>query len=533
MKRRMTGWAGRLAALALAIAPIALAGTVGGLASCSKEQPGPATQYHCPMHPTYVSDKPGDCPICGMRLVPIGKDKVNEAATRAPPHAAAPSHEGETTCSPTGADPGHCATVGGEWVCPMEECGTHADKPGKCPKCGMDLVQKGATTGAASAAKAERRLLYYRSPMDPKVTSPTPAKDSMGMDFVPVYSDEVPAASSVPGLATVETTEEGRRLAGVQVATARRERIERTIRAVGTVVSDETRIRHVHTKIAGWVDKLYVDFTGQAVRRGQPIMALYSQELMATQEEYLRAREAAGRFAGSSLPEVRRGGEDLVQAARRRLELFDVPPGFIAQLERTGKAQRTVPVLAPSSGIVIAKEVFEGQQVEPNMELFTVTDLSHVWIEADVYENEATRVRVGDSAVLTLAQDPGTSRTGRVKFVSPTLNPETRTVKVRFDFDNPDGALKPAMYANVQITLLAADGVVVPDSAVMDTGLRQVVFVAADDGTFAPRVVRVGIRSEGRAQILEGLRDGERVAVAANFLLDSESRLRSALGGTP
>jgi multidrug efflux pump subunit AcrA (membrane-fusion protein) len=272
-----------------------------------------------------------------------------------------------------------------------------------------------------------------------------------------------------------------------------------------------------------------VDFTGQAVRKGMPLLTIYSQELLASQEEYLQARQAATQFQGSSLPEVRKGGDDLVRAARRRLELFDVPKGFIEQLERTGKPRRAVPLMAPSSGVVTAKQIFEGQQVEPNMELFTVTDLSHVWIVADLYENEASQVRVGDDAVLTLTSDPRARLTGRVKYVFPYLNPETRTLKVRFEFGNADGALKPGMYANVQLALQTADGVVVPDAAVMDTGLRQVVFVAGANGMFEPRAVKVGIRTEGRAQILEGLKEGERVVVAANFLLDSESRLRSAL----
>jgi len=423
------------------------------------------------------------------------------------------------------------------WTCPMDP-EVVSDMPGKCPKCGMDLVEKtapavfpGASPVSDGAAPREHVLLYYRSPMDPKVTSPVPAKDSMGMDFVPVYADEVPAPGPVPGLATVETTAEGRRLAGVRTVAARVEHIARSVRAVGTVLADERRVSHVHTKIPGWIDKLYVDFTGQAVRKGQPILAIYSQELLASQEEYLRAREAAKRFASSSLPEVRQGGEDLVEAARRRLELLDVPAGFIRRLERTGKARRNVPLLAPASGFVTAKQVFEGQQVDPGLELFTVTDLSHVWIEADLYEDEASQVRVGDPATLTLAYDPGERLKGEVAYIYPYLDPKTRTLKVRFDFPNTDLRLKPAMYANVEMVLDAGDGVVVPDSAVMDTGTRQVVFVEGEDGVFQPRRVRVGIRADGKAQILDGLHEGERVAVAANFLLDSESRLRSALGG--
>ncbi len=514
---------------------VALLGLLVVMAGCGKvaDNVGP---YHCPMHPTYVSDQPGDCPICGMRLVPIDKGGLVDQAhpVDGHPHGAMPATTAPATASPA-------ATAGATvWTCPMDP-EVVSDKPGKCPKCGMDLEPKDAksvdhlpevsppATPAAPATPGPRKLLFYRNPMDPKVTSPVPMKDSMGMDYVPVYSDEISAAGVVTGLAAVQTTAEGRRLAGIQTVAAKQERLATTIRTVGSVTVDETRIRHVHTKVSGWVDKLFVDFTGQTVKKGRPILSIYSQELLAGQEEYLSARKAAARFAASSLPEVRKGGEELVTAARRRLELLDVPPGLIATIERTGKPQRVVTLMAPSSGVVTTKDVFEGHEVDPGMELFAVTDLSHVWIEADVYENEAGLVHVGDPAVLTLAYDPGRQLTGKVAFIYPYMDPATRTLKIRFDFPNPDIALKPAMYVNVELQVAVADGIVVPDSAVMDTGSRKVAFVDAGGGRFEPRVVRTGLRADGRVQVMDGLRAGEKVAVAANFLLNSESRLRAAL----
>jgi RND family efflux transporter MFP subunit len=484
MRRERRGTRSRLVALLVALAPAAAGGAVVAAQAACARPAAQDTKHHCPMHPTYVSDHPGDCPICGMSLVPIPKD---EAAAAPAAHG---GHAGHAVPAPAqGA--GEPAPAPAGWVCPMAECEVHQDEPGRCPKCGMNLVP--APAGA-----------------------PAPQSDAT-------------APGGVDGLAPVPTTADGRRLAGIRTAVATRDRLERTIRAVGTVAADETRVHRVHTRIPGWVERLYVDFEGRDVARGEPLLAIYSQELLASQEEYLRAREASRRLRASSLPEVREGGEELVAAARRRLELLDVPRALVKRLDRTGKPERLVVVPAPASGVVTAKQVFAGQQVEPGATLMTITDLSRVWVRADLAEREAGAVRPGDPAEMVLAQDPTVRLTGRVRQVDPYLDPATRTQKVRFDFDNPDGVLKPAMQVDVQLALSAAEGVVVPDSAVMDTGLRQVVFVAGDDGVFAPRRVRVALRTEGRALIAEGLGEGERVARTATFLLDSESRLRDAL----
>jgi RND family efflux transporter MFP subunit len=430
------------------------------------------------MHPWIISDKPGACPICGMKLTKM-----------------------ET-------QPGRTA-------------------PAAKPKSEADEFF--AAEGNPKAVKGARKLLFYRNPMNPSVTSPTPMKDEMGMDYVPVYSDEVQAAGPVEGLATVRIGEESLRLAGIQTAAATRETVARTVRTVGIVVPDEARIRHVHTKIEGWVETLYGNFTGQLVTKGQPILSLYSPELLATQEEFLKARETAAKFAGSQSSDVRGLGQELVDSARRRLELFDVPKSFIAELERTNKVRRDVTLNAPSSGYVTAKDIFEGQKVEPGMELFSVTDLSRVWIEAELYEYEAGAVRVGQEATLALAYQPGMQLKGRVAYVFPYLSAESRTLKVRFEFPNPKLVLKPQMYADVTLSLATAQGVTIPDSALIDTGVRKVVFVETEPGTFEPREVKVGVRGEGKAQVLAGVREGEKVVVKANFLLDSESRLRAAL----
>lgn len=450
--------------LVSAVAVSLLAALALALSGCGSEHEKD-TRYHCPMHPTYISDKPGDCPICGMRLVTM------EEKTAAP---------------------------------------------------GRQAV--------APSAPGERRVLFYRSPMDPTVTSPVPAKDEMGMDYVAVYEDEVESsASGVEGFGTVSAAPQALRLAGIRTSIARSETLRRTVRTVGLVVADERRVRHVHTKISGWIETLHANFTGQLVRRGQPLLAIYSPELLASQEEFLRARGAAERFAVSELPEVRKGGEELLNSARRRLELFDVPAEFVAELERTGQPQRTVTLNAPVAGIVTSKMAFEGQQIEPGMELLTITDLSQVWVEADFYEYEARALAVGQQAQLFLPYDRHDHLGGSISFIYPTVDLASRTLKVRLEFANTDGGLRPGMYADVAVELEQQQGIVVPDSAVLDSGLRQIAFVQREGGVFEPREVHVGSRADGKALILSGIAEGEIVAVRANFLLDSESRLRAAI----
>jgi RND family efflux transporter MFP subunit len=368
--------------------------------------------------------------------------------------------------------------------------------------------------------------------MNPKITSQSPAKDEMGMDFVPVYEDETKGgggANLPEGYATIQVGAERIRLTGIQSAPAVRETISHPVRAAGVVVPDERRVRRVQAKIDGWVEKLHSNFTGQLVTKGQPLLEIYSPELVATQREYLLARAGVERMKESPYEDARQMSSGLAQAARTRLKLFDVPESFIEELERTGKVRRTVTMNAPVSGYVTGKEVFEGTRVSPGMDLLTVTDLSRVWIEADLYEYEAQSVRVGQTATLETVADPGAKLKGRVAFIYPTFSPETRTLKVRFEFPNPGLRLKPQMYANVSLDSDGVTGVVIPDSALIETGVRQIVFVDAGDGSFEPREVKVGVRGDGKAQILSGVKAGENVAVRANFLLDSESKLRAAL----
>jgi len=440
----------------------------------------------------------------------------------------------------------HGDEAGGEEAGDQYTCGMHpwiiSDKPGDCPICGMTLtkIEKTGPGGAPTAAKTDaaedffaeesepRTILFYRNPMNPAITSSVPAKDEMGMDYIPVYSD-AKSDGVPPGYSVVWAMPESVKLAGVRTETAVLGAALRTVRTVGTVVPDETRVRRVQTKIGGWVENLRINYTGQKVRAGEPVLSLYSPELLASQEEFLLARETAAKFAASDDPATRETGKKLLDAARKRLKLFDVPDAFVARLEETGQVSRTVTLDAPVSGFVTEKAVLEGQRVEPQMMLYTVTDLSRVWIEVDLYEYEAGVVRVGQKAELTLPFAPGETLSGKVTFVDPVLAMDSRTVRARLEFPNPKLGLKPGMFADVTLPVEGGSGVTIPDSAILDSGVRQVVFVETGAETYTPREVTVGVRGGGVAQILDGVREGEKVVVKANFLLDSESRLRAAL----
>ena len=415
-------------------------------------------------------------------------------------------------------------------------------------KISVSFGNKHAETQQSSSAKpGERKILFYRNPMNPVITSPVPAKDEMGMDYIPVYSDEGTAPKKtleeevddffaedsspkeIPGLAPVTLSPQEIQVAGVVTAAAVSEPFQSIIRTVGQVIPDETRVRRVQTKIEGWVEKLYVNYTGQSVKQGDPLLSVYSPDLLSGQEEFLQAKASASKMLSASDPETRKTGEMLLKAARGRLELFDVPEVFIQDLLKIGKMQRAVTLTVPFSGFVIAKDVLEGQKIDPGMSLLTIADLSTVWVEADFYEYEAEAVKTGLGARLSSPYAPGVTLQGEVSYVYPFLNAESRTLKARMEFSNEKLQLRPGMFVDVNLEIDLGESVVIPDSAVMDSGTRKVVFVDKGSGRFEPREIQAGARSAGRAQILSGIKPGERVAVKANFLLDSESRLQAII----
>jgi len=345
---------------------------------------------------------------------------------------------------------------------------------------------------------------------------------------VPMYADVAEAQQKLPA-GTVQISPRKQQLTGIRTAAARRRTLTRAIHTVGIVQPDETRVRKVHTKFSGWVDKLFVNFTGQAVRVHDPIIGIYSPDLVSTQAEYLLAWRGEQQLQGSPFGEAAISSQTLLDAARRRLLLWDITPRQIRALQEAGQPQTSVTLHSPVSGYVTAKDVYEGLYVTPEMTLYTVTDLSRVWVVLDVYEYEMPFVSVGTPVSLTLRSQPGVTTAGTVAYVDPYLDNQTRTNKVRVELDNPQLQFKPQMYATAELRAALDDRLAIPQDAVLDSGTKQIVFVTSGDGYFEPRQVRLGQRGEDFVEVLDGVRDGERVVVAANFMVDSESQLKAAL----
>ena len=409
----------------LTVWPLAVTLAAGALLTTpacrsSKERPAPTVEYFCPMHPQIVRDKPGDCPICGMKL-------------------------------------------------------EKRDKAG-----------------------------------------PTPAPAGQ-------------AAPTVSGRAAVIIPPERRQLLGVRSETAREQEIRRDVTTVGRVTVDERRIHHQHAKFEGYVEHLHVNFTGQFVRRGEPLLSIYSPELVATQQEYLAAYRAQARLAESPIESVSRGGSDLLAATRQRLLLWDIREADIQRLEKTGEVRRALDLHAERGGYVVEKTAFHGMRVTPPDTLFKIADLSHLWVLADVFEGDLAAVRLGMPADVTAVHAPGRRWRGPVTWIAPTVDPQTRTIKVRVEVDNPGDVLKSDMFTDVVLHGDAHRALVIPESAVIDTGDKRVVFVDRGEGVFEPRTVTVGGKTGDWIEVREGVTAGERVVTSASFLIDSESSMKAAI----
>ena len=387
------------------------------------------TLYTCPMHPTYIANQPGDCPICGMSLVPVADTAGKEQAA-------------------------------------AKDTGSMAGDMGKAP---------------------------------------------------------------VPGLVPVTIEPQRLQLIGVRKDRARRQSLGGKTTIVGYVTPDETRTQSLHVRVMGWVQELFVNETGQVVKAGQPLMSLYSQELYQAEQDFIVARDAAqSSSSDSALTAMRR---QLHGAAREKLHLLGIPDEEIARIEQAGMASSQMTLRSPFSGYVLEKNVLPGQYIGPEQNLYTIADLSTVWVLGDIYEQDMKNVRVGQPARMTLTAYPGENFDGRIDFIYPSVSQETRTLKVRIEFANPSNRLRPGMYAEVSITGGVEEVLAVPADAVMDNGDMRYLFVVHDGMHFEPRLVTTGRETDDWIEIVSGVTDGEEVVTSANFLIDSESRLKAAVSG--
>jgi RND family efflux transporter MFP subunit len=409
------------------------------------------------------------------------------------------------------------------------------------------LVLVGGAFGGGYAVRARKRpavpvtthkVLYYVDPMHPGYTSDKPGiAPDCGMTLEPVYADSPPVAGPAeiaesglpPG--AIHVPPERQQLIGVTFATAEWDSTPRALRTIGRVSYDETRVVHVHTRIDGWIEKVFVDFTGEFVKQGVPLLTIYSPEMLASQQELLLAVRARDLMASSPLASAARHGESLLDAARRRLELWDLSADQIQQVLTTGEPIRSVTVHAPASGFVLERKAFPNQKVTPDADLYTIADLSRVWVMADVFESDIASIRQGTAAYLMFPYQGIPPISAKVAYVQPQVDPVTRTIKVRLEAANGSGRLKPEMFVNVEFGIASARRLTVPAGAVLDTGERQTVFVDLGQGYLEPRAVEIGERLGDRTVIVKGLAQGERVVSSGTFLIDSESQLKAAVRG--
>lgn len=401
------------------------------------------------------------------------------------------------------------------------------------------LTAPAPATAAASSAK-ERKLLFYRNPMGLPDTSPTPKKDPMGMDYIPVYEGgedgEDAGEKLAPGSANqIKISTEKIQKLGVKTEAAGLRSLDRIVRAAGRIEPDERRVYTIAPKFEGYVERLHVNATGQPVGKGQPLFEVYSPELVSAQREYAIATQGVQSLKEAG-GEAQNGMRQLADASLARLKNWDISEEQVKALAKSGEAKRTLTFRSPVAGIVTEKKALQGMRFMPGEALYQVTDLSAVWVVADVFEQDIGLVKSGAKAKVKINAYPDKVFEGAITYVYPQLNAATRTVQVRVELSNPGALLKPGMFAQVELAVAAkAKVLTVPVSAVIDSGTRQIVLVQAKEGReggrFEPRAVKLGARSDDYVEVLDGVKDGEPVVVAANFLIDAESNLKAAIGG--
>ncbi len=405
-------------------------------------------------------------------------------------------------------------------------CGMHpdiiSDKPGNCPICGMKLIP--VKNSSLTQSAKDRKILYWRAPMDPNEIYNHPGKSKMGMDLVPVYED----GAGGSGIVTIDPAVEQNM--NVQTYMVASRQLSSTVITNGVLKIEEPSEYIVTTRVNGWIQKLYIDYTGKKVFKGEKLMDIYSPELVSAQQELLTAISYQSSVNKTNLTDVLASGNELVKNAVRKLQLLDVPDADIKKIEQTREVSTYMTLYAQSSGTVINKNIIEGQKINAGAPLLEIADLSNLWLTADIYEYELEKVAVGSQADIKFNYLPGKIYKGKISFIYPTLDPKSRTVKVRIDIPNSSGELKPDMFANVEIKGKNL-GItpVVPENAVIRSGTKDLVIISLGDGKFKPQYVELGGYSGGYYQVLKGLNEGNVIVTSAQFLIDSESNLKAAI----
>ncbi len=400
-----------------------------------------------------------------------------------------------------------------------------SDKPGLAPDCGMKLVAVYADGSQSAPAPENRKVLHYRDPRDPGYTSDKPGiNPATGNDLEPVYAQALPSN-------LLQVAPDRQQLAGVRYGQVEWTQAAEGIRANGRIVPDETLIIRIQARTDGWITSVSADFTGKLIAKGEPLLTLYSPELIAAQQEYLLALEARTLMRHTSMPEAAHNNEALAEAARRRLLLLNLTPAQIAEVERTQKPIDSITLYAPGNGYIMARNAFSGQRITAETELYTLADLAGVWVMADIFEADAPRIRLGQAARISL-QGETAIHFARVTYIQPQIDPVSRTMKIRLELANPKMQLKPDMFVDVGIDIAGPPRLSVPSEAVIDAGTTKTVFLDRGNGYFEPRQVETGERFEDRVEILKGLKAGERIVTSGTFLLNSETQMQQGPGAT-
>jgi Cu(I)/Ag(I) efflux system membrane fusion protein len=466
-----------MTAKSVLLLPVMLLAVALAFVGCKESDSGSAGQkYHCPMHPTYVSDKPGDCPICNMKLVPI-KDEKAAAKPVAP-----------------GAADKIAQVKPGQFYCPMGA--EHVqDTPGECPKCGMKLIEKKETPAGHEG-----------------------------------HAASAPAAP-VPGRIAISLDADKKQMIGLTTALVEKRELIQPVRTTATFEHDETKLARIAPRFGGWVRKLKINFTGQHVEKGEPLLTVYSPELYAAETEYLIAYQSFQQLKNNPSDPKYDSARRLHESAQRKLALWEIGEQEVRELEQTGHPKDELLLRSPVSGHVVTKTAIAGRSFMAGDTLYEIADLSHLWLRAYVFEFELPLIKVGQKARALLPYLGNQTYESTITFIYPHIDPLTRRAEIRLEVENPKLELRPQMWASVELDASFGEVLTVPASALIDTGPRHVAFVLRDDDHLEPREVKIGAKTDDYYEVRDGLKAGEKVVVRALFLVDSESQLKAAISG--